>query len=94
MTNPASPTGAGSYAFAQTDCVGHGTLTAWHDGCRCPWCESKCRERGCLCPPCVALRASSPYVEIPTDPPNPDRRRGADAKTRGAGPSTRKELPQ
>ncbi|MDT5132616.1 MAG: hypothetical protein QOE41_1927 [Mycobacterium sp.] len=67
----------GSYVFAQADCVGHGTLTRWHAGCRCPWCESKCRERGCLCSPCVALRAKSPYFALPQDPPTPDRRRGA-----------------
>jgi hypothetical protein len=84
-------------SFAQADCVGHGTLTAWHAGCRCPWCESKCRERGCLCLPCVALRAKSPYVELSIDPPSPDRRCGAhdDDPQRRPVPlaSRRKELP-
>jgi hypothetical protein len=67
----------GRYAFAQADVTGHGLLDKWHSGCRCPWCVSKARERGCLCPPCAALRASSPYFELPQGPPNPDRRRGA-----------------
>jgi hypothetical protein len=70
----------GLYVFAQADCVGHGLLSRWHSGCRCPWCASKCRERGCLCPPCAALKARSPYFELPQDPPNPDRRRGANTK--------------
>ncbi len=45
--------------------IGHGLLPAFHDGCRCGWCESICWERGCVCGQCVALRAISPYVEIP-----------------------------
>ncbi|MGB7794856.1 MAG: hypothetical protein WBL53_01110 [Pseudonocardiaceae bacterium] len=63
------PVTSQTQGFAQADAKGHGTLASWHDGCRCPWCASKARERGCLCPPCVGLRASSTYVEIPTDPP-------------------------
>ncbi|HEX4100509.1 MAG TPA: hypothetical protein VHY21_08200 [Pseudonocardiaceae bacterium] len=77
--------------FTQADAEGHGTLTAWHDGCRCPWCASKARERGCLCSPCVALRAHSPYVEIPQDPPNPDRRRGAPDKPAAPVRTTRRK---
>jgi hypothetical protein len=48
---------------------GHGTLSAFHDGCRCGWCESRCWERGCICPTCVELRATSPYIEIPEGEP-------------------------
>lgn len=62
---------------------GHGLLSVLHDGCRCPWCASKARERGCLCPPCVELRGTSPYVEIPQDPPN---RTGAAVWTQPSAP--------
>lgn len=46
---------------------GHGTLAAFHDGCRCGWCESRCWERGCICPTCVELRATSPYFVLPDE---------------------------
>lgn len=51
------------------DVAGHGLLTRFHDGCRCPWCVSTARERGCLCGACVAVKTTGVYVIAPM----PDR---------------------
>ena len=59
--------------FEQADCTGHGTLTTFHGGCRCPWCVSKARESACPCPPCATVKAKSPYFELPVDPPTRTR---------------------
>ena len=43
------------------DVTGHGLLSRFHDGCRCPWCTSRARERQCLCPDCLAVRTTGVY---------------------------------
>jgi hypothetical protein len=55
------PWSAASLA-CQPDVVGHGLLSRFHAGCRCPWCTSVCRERECPCQVCTACRSVSPYV--------------------------------
>ncbi len=59
------------------DVVGHGLLSRFHDGCRCPWCTSVDRERTCSCQDCVGLRTTSPYIELlkalPGEPPDSDQ---------------------
>lgn len=57
------------------DAAGHGTLSAFHAGCHCGWCESRCWERLCGCATCVQWRAISPYVELPTEVGKPAARR-------------------
>lgn len=44
---------------------GHGVLARFHDGCRCPWCMSTARERGCPCPECHGARTTGRYVYLP-----------------------------
>ncbi|MGH3671621.1 MAG: hypothetical protein ACRDSH_13455, partial [Pseudonocardiaceae bacterium] len=51
-------------AGAGADVTGHGLLSRFHAGCRCPWCASRACEGTCGCPPCVACRASA-YVVLP-----------------------------
>jgi hypothetical protein len=40
------------------DVAGHGLLSRFHDGCRCPWCTSRAREPQCLCPDCLEVRTT------------------------------------
>lgn len=42
--------------------VGHGLLSRFHQGCRCPWCSAQVWERSCACDACVVLRSVSPFV--------------------------------
>jgi hypothetical protein len=43
------------------DVAGHGLLSRFHDGCRCPWCTSRARESQCLCPDCLEVRTTGVY---------------------------------
>lgn len=52
-------------SYDPTDPTGHGLLSTFHKGCRCPWCKSAARERACVCELCTQLRARSIYVEYP-----------------------------
>jgi len=37
---------------AGADVAGHGLLSRFHSGCRCPWCTCQAREHACPCAPC------------------------------------------
>jgi len=45
--------------------AGHGLLSHFHNGCRCPWCASQARERDCCCGACAAVRAHCFVVLAP-----------------------------
>ncbi|MGH7748361.1 MAG: hypothetical protein ACREQ5_26935 [Candidatus Dormibacteria bacterium] len=51
-------------AGAGADVTGHGLLSRFHAGCRCPWCASRAREGACPCAPCTGVRAHA-YVVLP-----------------------------
>lgn len=44
--------------------IGHGTLSSWHAGCGCGWCESASLERNCGCGRCDRLR-NNLFVRVP-----------------------------
>lgn len=55
--------GAGA-RIPESDVIGHGLLSRFHAGCRCAWCTSQARERGCGCEPCTQSRSVDPYFHL------------------------------
>lgn len=48
----------------ESDVIGHGLLSRFHEGCRCVWCTNQARERCCGCQLCKQARSVDPYFHL------------------------------